>query len=350
MTKAEVGHLYSRPVEIRRDISLRPYNTFGLDVAASALAEVVDTDDLLELLDYTRKSHQPLLTLGGGSNVLFTKDVDALVILNRIGGIEVVSESFDEITVKAGAGVIWHNLVAHCVNEGWGGIENLSLIPGMVGAAPMQNIGAYGVELREVFAELEAIHIHEGHLRTFSNEDCAFGYRESVFKRELKGRYIISSVTLRLSKQPKVNTSYGAIAQELERMGVTEPSISDVSHAVVNIRRSKLPDPSVLGNAGSFFKNPVVPTELADSIRSLHPALPSYPADGGTKLAAGWLIEQCGWKGKVVGSTGSHRDQALVLVNYGNATGAEVFNLSEAIMRSVKDTFGVDLEREVNIY
>jgi len=349
-TIAEAVHLYSRPVEIQRNVSLRPFNTFGLDVKASALAEVKDPDTLNELLGHCRGERKELLILGGGSNILFTKDVDQLVLLNRIGGIRVVSENPEMVTVEAGAGVVWHDLVLHCVNNGWGGIENLSLIPGMVGAAPMQNIGAYGVELREVFEELKAVHIYDGHTRTFTGSECAFGYRESVFKRDLKGQYIITSLTLRLDKHPKVNTSYGAIAQELERLGVTEPSIADVSRAVINIRKSKLPDPNILGNAGSFFKNPVVTVDLAEHIRNAHPSLPSYPADDGVKLAAGWLIEQCGWKGKVVGNTGSHRDQALVLVNYGNATGDEVFKLSEDIIRSVRDNFGVELEREVNIH
>lgn len=342
--------LYSRPVEIQRNVSLRPFNTFGLDIKAAALAEVNDHDALSELLHHCKNHKIELLILGGGSNILFTKDVDELVLLNRIKGINVISENADTVTVEAGAGVAWHDLVMHCVNNGWGGIENLSLIPGMVGAAPMQNIGAYGVELREVFSELKAVHVNEMYTRTFSDSECTFGYRESVFKRDLKGQYIITSVSLQLEKHPKINTSYGAIAQELERLGVTEPGITDVSQAVINIRKSKLPDPNILGNAGSFFKNPVVTVELAERIRSEHPSLPSYAADGGVKLAAGWLIEQCGWKGKVVGRTGSHRDQALVLVNYGNATGEEVFRLSEDIIRSVRNRFEVELEREVNIY
>jgi len=338
------------PTMVRHNVPLRPLNTFGMDVRAAALAEVTSADGLSELLDHHRKDPGELLILGGGSNILFTRNVDGLVLLNRIGGIDVIFEDADTVTVRAGAGVVWHDLVMHCVSNGLGGIENLSLIPGNVGAAPMQNIGAYGVELREVFTSLEATHIREGHTRSFSNDECAFGYRESVFKRELKGEYVITSVTLRLSRRPKLNISYGAIPQELERMGVTHPGIADVSRAVINIRRGKLPDPAVLGNAGSFFKNPVVSTHTAEAIRREHPDLPTYPAEGGMKLAAGWLIEKCGWKGKVVGSTGSHRDQALVLVNYGNATGDEILRLSEDIMRSVRDTFGVALEREVNIY
>jgi len=335
---------------ILTNVSLRPFNTFGIEVTAKAMAQVTTEDALREVLEHHRQSKEELLILGGGSNILFTRNVDALVLINQLEGIHIISEDGQSVTVKAGAGVVWHDLVMHCVAQGWGGIENLSLIPGKVGAAPMQNIGAYGVELREVFTELEAIHIDSGELRSFTNADCRFGYRESVFKHDLRGQYIITSVTLRLSKHPKLNTSYGAISQELEKMHVQQPSVADVSRAVINIRRSKLPDPARLGNAGSFFKNPVVSSELADSIRREHPDLPSYPADGGVKLAAGWLIEKCGWKGKVVGNTGSHRDQALVLVNYGNATGQEIFQLSEKIMQSVENTFGVELEREVNVY
>lgn len=335
---------------ILTNVSLRPFNTFGIDVSAKAFAQVTTQDELNEVLEHQRKAEEELLILGGGSNILFTRNMDGLVLLNQLGGISIVKEDKDTVTVKAGAGVVWHELVMHSVAQGWGGIENLSLIPGKVGAAPMQNIGAYGVELREVFIELEAIHIESGESRRFSSDECRFGYRESVFKRELRGQYVITSVTLQLSKQPNLNTSYGAISQELEKMNVQQPTVADVSRAVINIRRSKLPDPARLGNAGSFFKNPVVASELADNIRKVYPDLPSYPAEGGVKLAAGWLIEKCGWKGKVVGNTGSHRDQALVLVNYGNATGHEIYQLSEHILQSVKDTFGVELEREVNVY
>jgi len=333
-----------------RNVSLRPFNTFGIDVTAKAMAQVTTMDALQEVLEHHRRTKEELLILGGGSNILFTRNVDGLVLVNELEGIDIVHENEESVIVKAGAGVVWHDLVIHCVAQGWGGIENLSLIPGKVGAGPMQNIGAYGVELREVFMELEAIHINSGERQVLSNADCRFGYRESVFKRDLRGQHVITSVTLRLSKQPNLNTSYGAISQELEQMGVHQPSVADVSRAVINIRRSKLPDPAELGNAGSFFKNPVVAEDVAQQLRYSHPDLPSYPADGGVKLAAGWLIEKCGWKGKVVGNTGSHRDQALVLVNYGNATGQEIFQLSEKIMQSVRDTFGVELEREVNVY
>jgi UDP-N-acetylmuramate dehydrogenase len=276
--------------------------------------------------------------------------VDGLVIKNEIGGIEVVDETSEHYLIKSGAGVVWHQLVLHCIENGYAGIENLSLIPGNVGAAPMQNIGAYGVELKNVFQSLEAVEMATGNVVEFSGSDCEFGYRESVFKRKLKGQFIISSVTLKLNKQPNINTSYGAIEQELERLGISSPTIQDVSRAVINIRQSKLPDPKELGNSGSFFKNPVVPTAKYEELRSTYPNIPGYPSDVNTKLAAGWLIEHCGWKGKVVGNTGSHAKQALVLVNYGNASGKEIFDLSEQIMQSVYDTFGVQLEREVNVY
>lgn len=349
-SNALAKRVYSRPPMILHNVSLRPFNTFGIDVSAKMLAQVASEDALKEVLEHHRRSNQELLILGGGSNILFTRNVDALVLINQLEGIHIIQEDEQNVTVKAGAGVVWHHLVMHCVAQGWCGIENLSLIPGRVGAAPMQNIGAYGVELREVFSELEAIHTRSGQLRRFTNADCHFGYRESIFKHELRGQYIITSVSLSLSKHPKLNTSYGAIAQELEKMQVQQPTVADVSRAVINIRRSKLPDPAQLGNAGSFFKNPVVSCEVANHIRREHPDLPSYPADGGVKLAAGWLIELCGWKGKVVGNTGSHRNQALVLVNYGNATGQEIFQLSDSIIQSVRNTFGVELEREVNVY
>ena len=335
---------------IEHNVSLKPYNTFGLDAQAKLMARVNSIAALQEVLtDFKLKSEERFI-LGGGSNILLTRNVDGLVIKNEIDGIEVIEETPDHFLVKSGAGVVWHELVMHCIQNNYAGIENLSLIPGNVGAAPMQNIGAYGVELKNVFQSLETVEMASGNVETFSASDCQFGYRESVFKRKLKGQFIISSVTLKLSKEPDLNTSYGAIEQELERLGITSPSIKDVSQAVVNIRQSKLPNPKELGNSGSFFKNPVVPTFKYEELKTKHPSIPGYPAGENTKLAAGWLIEQCGWKGKVVGNTGSHAKQALVLVNYGNATGVEIFELSEQILQSVYDTFGVQLEREVNVY
>ena len=335
---------------IEQNVSLQPYNTFGLSAEAKLMARVNDVASLQEVLHDSSVKNEERFILGGGSNILLTKDIDALVIKNEINGIEVVDETSDSFVVKSGAGVVWHDLVMYCIANGYAGIENLSLIPGNVGAAPMQNIGAYGVELKNVFHSLEAVETATGEVRRFSAEECQFGYRESVFKRKLKGQYIITSVSLNLSKTAELNTSYGAIEQELERLNVSTPTIQDVSRAVINIRSSKLPDPKTLGNSGSFFKNPVVETAQFEELKAKYGSIPGYPAGDKTKLAAGWLIEQCGWKGKVVGNTGSHAHQALVLVNYGNATGVEIFELSEQIMQSVYNTFGVQLEREVNVY
>ena len=335
---------------IEHNVSLQPYNTFGLSAQAKLMTRVTDVTSLQDVLADSSVANEERFILGGGSNILLTKDIDGLVIKNEIGGIELVDDTRDSFVVKSGAGVVWHELVMHCIENGYAGIENLSLIPGNVGAAPMQNIGAYGVEMKNVFHSLEAVEMATGEVRNFNAEECQFGYRESVFKRKLKGQYIISSVTLNLRKTPQLNTSYGAIEQELERLKLSSPTIQDVSKAVISIRQSKLPDPKELGNSGSFFKNPLVETTAFDELRKMHPTIPGYPAGDKTKLAAGWLIEQCGWKGKVVGNTGSHAMQALVLVNYGNATGLEVYELSAKIMQSVYNTFGVQLEREVNVY
>jgi UDP-N-acetylmuramate dehydrogenase len=338
-------------MNIEHNVSLQPYNTFGIDVRAKHLVRVQNELHISELLADKDLKIKNRFILGGGSNVLFTKNVDGLVIKNEIEGIEVVQENNGYVILKVGAGVSWHALVMHSVKLGLYGIENLALIPGNVGAAPMQNIGAYGVELKDVFHDLEAVHFRRAEMNRFYAADCNFGYRESVFKRALRGQYLITYVSLKLQKQGKLNTSYGAIAQQLEAMGVQEPTLKDVSDAVIAIRRSKLPDPKVLGNAGSFFKNPVVDFAVYERLKHQYPTIPAYPSEGTSmKLAAGWLIEQCGWKGKVVGNTGSHRDQALVLVNYGNATGVEILQLSKAIIKSVFDTFGVQLEQEVNVY
>ncbi len=335
---------------IEKNVSLKPYNTFGLSAQAKLMARVVDVPSLQSVLSDASLVNEDRFILGGGSNILLTKDVDALVIKNEIDGIALVEETSDSFFVKSGAGVVWHNLVLHCIEKGYAGIENLSLIPGNVGAAPMQNIGAYGVELKDVFSSLEAVDIASGKIHHFDANACEFGYRESVFKRKLNGQFIITAVTLKLDKTPKLNTTYGAIEQELERLNVSSPTLKTVSQAVINIRQSKLPNPKELGNSGSFFKNPVVETTKYEELKKKYSTIPGYPAGDKTKLAAGWLIEQCGWKGKVVGNTGSHVQQALVLVNYGNATGVEIFELSEQIMYSVYNTFGVQLEKEVNVY
>lgn len=337
-------------MQIRENISLRPYNTFGIDAMARQFAVFGSVSELKELMDYGRQAAGKRMVLGGGSNILLTGDYDGLVLKNEIMGIEMVREDEDHIYVKAGAGENWHRFVMHCVEKEYAGLENLSLIPGSIGASPMQNIGAYGVEIKEVFHELEAYHIEDGTLHNFSASDCEFGYRESVFKRKYKDRFVIASVTYRLSRKPHFNISYGAIKDELERMGVQELNIRAVSDAVIRIRSSKLPDPKETGNAGSFFKNPLMPNEQFIPLKEAFPNIVAFPSGNDqTKLAAGWLIEQCGWKGFRRGDAGCYPKQALVLVNYGSATGREVFDLSEEIIASVKNKFGVELEREVNI-
>lgn len=343
----------SLKMQIEKNKSLKKYNSFGIDAYAAAFASFNNVEEAKELL---ATGSNELMVLGGGSNILFTKDFDGLVIKNEIVGIEIVSEDNDYAYVKAGAGVKWHDLVLYCIDKNLAGLENLSLIPGNVGASPMQNIGAYGVEIKDVFHQLEALHVKEKNLVEFNLNDCAFGYRESVFKRKCKGEFIITSVTYRLNKTPHFNTSYGAIEQELDRMGVKELNIQAISQAVINIRSSKLPDPAVIGNAGSFFKNPEVTSEVYKNLQQQYSAIPGYPlANGNVKLAAGWLIEHAGpnenasWKGYRIGDAGCHAKQALVLVNYGNANGTDIYNLSEAILQSVYKKYKVQLEREVNI-
>lgn len=337
-------------MRIQENFSLKPYNTFGINVSAKKFASFFSVDELAEFLNHKSESTNSKLILGGGSNILFTKDFDGLVLKNELKGIEVVNEDENFYYVKANAGESWHQFVLHCINNNYAGIENLSLIPGNVGASPMQNIGAYGVEIKDVFYELEAYHIHDNAVQKFSLNDCEFGYRESVFKRKYKDQFVILNVTYKLRKQPIYNTSYGAIEQELEKMNVKELSIKAISDAVINIRSSKLPDPKEIGNAGSFFKNPTVPNEKFHLLQNEFPKIVGY-AFGATetKLAAGWLIEQCGWKGYREGDAGCHAKQALVLVNYGNAKGEEIYNLSSKIVGSVKEKFGVELEREVNV-
>jgi UDP-N-acetylmuramate dehydrogenase len=354
-------------MNITENISLRPFNTFGIDVSAHYFSSFSTQEELAELLTITPAA--PFI-LGGGSNILFTRDIDGLVLKNEISGVDLIHEDDEYLYVKAGAGENWHAFVLYCLERGWAGVENLSLIPGNVGAAPMQNIGAYGVEIKDVFHELEAYDMNEQKVYTFTLNDCEFGYRESVFKRKYRDRFVILNVTFRLRKQPAFHTSYGAIREELDKMRVQTLSINAISQAVINIRSSKLPDPKQIGNAGSFFKNPTVSNEKFASLRAVFPTIVGFPnsqeggatggdkgAGGGSvntggssvKLAAGWLIEQCGWKGFRRGDAGCHARQALVLVNYGNATGREIYELSEDILVSVEKKFGVLLEREVNI-
>ena len=341
-------------MQIQENFSLRPFNTFGIDARAAYFARFSNMEELEELL--ICKPGKPKLILGGGSNILFTGDFKGLVLKNEFPGITEVHEDSEYVYIKAGAGENWHQFVLYCIERNWAGIENLSLIPGNVGASPMQNIGAYGVEIEDVFWSLEAYHISDRKLVTFTKTDCGFGYRESVFKKKFKDQFVIINVTYQLRKKPRFNTSYGAIEQELDRMGVKELSVKAISDAVIQIRTSKLPDPAVTGNAGSFFKNPVVSLDIYQGLQSSFPGIIAYPSgDDKMKLAAGWLIEHSGpndtasWKGQRIGDAGCHDKQALVLVNYGNASGRDIFRLSEEIAQSVKAKFGIFLEREVNI-
>ncbi|WP_295650977.1 UDP-N-acetylmuramate dehydrogenase [uncultured Mucilaginibacter sp.] len=335
-------------LQIEQNISLKNFNTFGIDVSARYFVEINREDELTELFANPKWKATERLVLGGGSNLLLTKDFNGLVIRMNIRGIEHRING-NEAFVKAGAGEVWNDLVNYCVDHQFAGVENLSLIPGSVGASPIQNIGAYGVELKDVFYSCRAFEIATGAFKTFTKADCRFGYRESIFKQQ-KGQYIIVSVKFILSLTPNINTRYGAIEQELTNRGITRPSIKDISQVVSHIRVSKLPDPSTIGNAGSFFKNPVITAEAFKPIVIKYPNIVNFSAgEGFVKLAAGWLIEQCGWKGKVVGHTGTWKNQALVLVNHGGATGGEVYELSSQIIDSVYSKFGVMLEREVNI-
>ena len=335
---------------LHANTSLKPHNTFGVDVYAAYYAEFDSIKRLAELLE--QKKDLPLFILGGGSNILFTQDYKGLVLKNEILGFKTVEESNNSVVVEAGAGMNWHAFVLKCIDLNYGGVENLSLIPGNIGASPMQNIGAYGVEIKDVFEYLDAVDIETGEVKRFYKTDCAFGYRESVFKRKLKGKYIICHVAYRLNKNNHtLNTSYGAIETELKNHNIENPTIRDVSNAVIAIRRSKLPDPKEIGNAGSFFKNPVVSQKALQVLLEKHPDIPHYPAPNHeVKLAAGWLIEQAGWKGKTFeGRYGVHKRQALVLVNYNNAKGKEILSLSDQIISDVARKFDVSLEREVNI-
>jgi UDP-N-acetylmuramate dehydrogenase len=339
-------------MQIHENILLKPYNTFGIDAQAKYFVKATSIQDLHEIssLPQLHEVNQQRLVLGGGSNILFTGNYNGLVIKNELKGIQLVKEDATHYYVRSAAGENWHQFVLYCIQHNYAGVENLSLIPGNVGASPMQNIGAYGVEIKDVFHELEAFHVDEKLMMTFSAKDCEFGYRESVFKKKQKGKFIITSVTFRLNKQPVYNTTYGAIQQELDRMGVTELSINAISKAVINIRTSKLPDPKVIGNAGSFFKNPTITAEQFRRLKGQFPNVVGFTIDDDyVKLAAGWLIEQCGWKGYRKGDAGCHAQQALVLVNYANAKGEEILQLSTEIMQSVEKKFGVVLEREVNV-
>jgi UDP-N-acetylmuramate dehydrogenase len=332
---------------IQTNKNLKEYNTFGISVKAEMFAVFSSIEELKQILSF--RNDKKILVLGGGSNLLLTKDFDGLVIKNEIKRFEVIEETVSEVIVESGAGENWHEFVLNCIDKGFGGVENLSLIPGSVGASPMQNIGAYGVEIKDVFESLSAYHIKSGEIHYFDKTKCEFGYRESIFKNKVKGEYIILTVTFRLTKNPTINSSYGAINEQLKVMGIQVPTIKELSAAVIAIRQSKLPDPKIIGNAGSFFKNPTVDNVLLEKIQENYPDIPNYPAENGRKLAAGWLIEKAGWKGRTFDNYGVHKLQALVLVNYGNCTGQEIFDLSSQIIQDVFEKFGVLLEREVNI-
>lgn len=330
--------------------SLKAYNTFGFDVNASRFSIINHIDDVAQLI-HNPWWPLPKIIIGGGSNMLFTKDVDAWVIKNNIKGITILAEDDRSVTVSVAGGEVWHEFVMHAVAKEWGGVENLALIPGTVGAAPVQNIGAYGVEVKDVIHSVKYYDLDQQAFFTLSNEACEFGYRDSIFKRLYKHKIIITAVTFILKKNNKFNTSYGAIQEILDQRGIAAPLIQDVAAAVIYIRQSKLPDPKEIGNAGSFFKNPIVANAVLDKIRILHPDVPSYKIDNDTvKIPAGWLIEQRGWKGKRDGNVGVHDKQALVLVNINNGTGQEIWDLSTAIITDIDQYFGITLEREVQVY
>ncbi len=334
-------------MQTQKNISLKSYNTFGINVTANEFIKINSLENLKELI----QKRSDFFILSGGSNLLLTKNIDKLVVHLNLKGIEILQSNENEVFVKVQAGENWHEFVLWCIAHDFGGIENMSLIPGNVGTTPIQNIGAYGVELKDSMYELEALEIESGTLKTFSNQSCQFGYRNSVFKNEYKGKYIITSVTFKLTKKEhKLNSSYGAIQSELEKNNIKNPTIAAISNAVIAIRQSKLPDPKELGNSGSFFKNPVILKHQFRQLQHKFPEVPHYIiSETEVKVPAGWLVEQCGFKGKRFGDAGVHKNQALVLVNYGNATGQEIFDLSKRIQRDVLEKFDVSLEAEVNI-
>ncbi len=336
---------------MQENFSLRPYNTFGVDARAKYFTEVQTLQQLREAISYSKDHHFQILFLGGGSNILLTRDFDGIAIKLSLKGISEEDLNENEVLVTAKAGENWHEFVMYTLEKNYGGLENLSLIPGNVGTSPMQNIGAYGTEIKDIFVSCTVLNLEDLELKTFSLEECHFGYRDSVFKQEGKGRYVILEVSFKLTKKDHlIKTEYGAIKAELENAGITHPTIQDISRAVIHIRQSKLPDPKETGNAGSFFKNPTIPLAQFEDLKQQFENIPGYPNGDVVKVPAGWLIEQCGWKGKQIGNAASHKLQALVIVNAtGNATGKEIFDFSTEIINSVKEKFGIELEREVNI-
>jgi len=335
-------------MNIQENISLKEFNTFGIDKKAKFFIEVDSNQAVCKALKFAESKQLPIFILGGGSNILLTQDIDALVIKINIKGLEIVRETETEVLVKVGAGEGWHEFVLKAIENKWAGVENLSLIPGTVGASPMQNIGAYGVEIKEVFHSLEAIDRNSGKLVIFDHSQCKFGYRESIFKNTAKDKYIITHVNFRLQKTPNFNVTYGAISQILKENNIIDLSLKAVSDAVIHIRQSKLPDPKIIGNAGSFFKNPTIPLDHFERLKSKYPGIPGYENEEGIKVPAAWLIEQAGWKGKRFGEIGVHALQPLVLVNYGQGDGLAIMKLSKEIQRDIFDKFAIELHPEVN--
>lgn len=337
-------------MQILENISLKPYNTFGIAAQAKYFVSVTTIATLKNVLSL--EEHPEKIILGGGSNMLLTQDIDGLVIHVNLKGIEIIAEHETAVYVKAHAGENWHQFVIWCMNHNFGGIENLSLIPGNVGTAPIQNIGAYGIEIKDVFESCEAISLETLQSKTFYNSDCQFGYRDSIFKQEAKGKYLITSVVFKLTKREhQLHTNYGAIASELKERHIENPTIQDISKAIITIRKSKLPDPKVIGNCGSFFKNPVITKNHFNSLSQNFNDIPHYLMDDHhVKIPAAWLIEKAGFKGKRFGDYGVHKKQALVLVNYGNAKGDDILKLSKLIQKTIKDLFNISMETEVNIF
>ncbi len=335
-------------METFRYLSLVKYNTFGLNYKADRVIHLHTEDETRKFLKKGLPPEMPVLILGAGSNILFTSDFKGTILHPCLKGISVSEKNDDHVIISAGAGVVWDDLVKWCVENGLSGLENLSLIPGMVGATPVQNIGAYGAEAGDLIENVRAVKLEDGSEFTFTNHDCEFGYRNSIFKIREKGKWLITNVSYRLSTNQSINLDYGSLRDEVNKLGAV--TLKNIRQAVISIRQSKLPDPAITGNAGSFFKNPVVESSLANALKASHPDMPVYDNEsGGTKIAAGWLIEKCGWRGRRNGDVGVHEKQSLVIVNYGSATGMEIFNLSEEIRESVLDNFGVSLEREVEV-
>lgn len=333
---------------IFKNVSLKTYNTFGLDYKADCVIHINSEEEAVSLLRGEISHDKTFLIIGGGSNLLFTEDYKGTILHPESGVIKIEKQNQENVIISADAGVNWDKLVEWTVENGFGGLENLSLIHGLVGATPVQNIGAYGVEVKNFIEKVRAVSIEDGSITEFNNEECLFGYRNSIFKNELQGKYLITKVFYRLNINPLLKLEYGSLTEEIKKLG--DVTLKNIRQAVINIRRSKLPDPEIIGNAGSFFKNPVINNSAADKLKHIFPKMPVYDdKSGSTKLAAGWLIDQCGWKGFRKGDAGVHENQALVLVNYGKATGKEIYNLSELVRKSVHEKFGVDLEREVEI-